>query len=451
MGSKASNGVVFPEQALPTGRTVGLGLQHVIAMFGATVLAPFLMGFDPNLAVFFSGIGTLIFMLVVRGRIPSYLGSSFAFIGPVIAAKANGGVPAALGGIAAAAVIYFVIGLLAKTRMGTRVIATLMPPPVTAAVIAIIGIGLAPVAWGSASQNWTLALITLSVAIFVAVGTRGFTKLIPILIAVVVGYVVAALMGKVDFSAVAAAPWIGLPHFVTPTFSLQSISIIAPVVVMLVAENIGHVKAISAYMDRDLTPEVGNAFMGDAIATFVSALGGGTGQTTYAENIGVMSITKVYSIRPLQVAAVTAILLGLVPKFGTLIQSIPIPVMGGITLVLFGMIAGASTKVISSATEDWGALENFGVYGISITVCAALVAVFNTNGALNDALKLATPLPTTVQIGFAQLDAIGSATFFAVLLNLAIVLVKKLSPFVDRSTEVAEVATEQLGYGGETD
>ncbi len=433
MASKASNGVIYPEQVLPTGRTVGLGLQHVIAMFGATVLAPFLMGFDPNLAVFFSGIGTLIFMLVVRGKVPSYLGSSFAFIGPVIAAKGQGGVPAALGGIAAAAVIYFIIGLLAKTQVGTKVIATLMPPPVTAAVIAVIGIGLAPVAWGSASQDWPLALLTLGVAIIVAVGTRGFTKLIPVLIAVVVGYIAAALMGKVDFTAVAAAPWIGLPHFVAPTFNPQAISLIIPVVVMLVAENIGHVKAISAYMDRDLTPQVGNAFMGDAIATFISALGGGTGQTTYAENIGVMSITKVYSIRPLQVAAVTAILLGLIPKFGALIQSIPVPVMGGITLVLFGMIAGASTKVISSAVEDWGVLENFGVYGISIAVCAALVAVFNTNSALNAALKPAVPLPTAIEVGFAQLDAIGAATFFAVLLNLAIVVVKKLSPLVDNS------------------
>ena len=156
-----------------------------------------------------------------------------------------------------------------------------------------------------------------------------------------------------------------------------------------------------------------------------------------------MSITKVYSIRPLQVAAVTAICLGLVPKFGALIQTIPIPVMGGISLLLFGMIAGASTKVISSATEDWGSLENFGVYGMSIAVCAALVAVFNTNSALNAALKPATPLPTTLQIGFVQLDAIGAATFFAVLLNLAIVVAKKFSPFADRpETPAAEETTE---------
>jgi uracil-xanthine permease len=393
---------------------VGLGLQHVIAMFGATVLAPFLMGFDPNLAIFFSGIGTLIFMAVVRGRIPSYLGSSFAFIGPVIAAKSHGGVPAALGGIAAAAVVYFVVGALVKTRAGTRAIAALMPPPVTAAVIAVIGIGLAPVGWDMSSKGWPLALFTLAVAVCVAVAARGFAKLIPVLIAVVAGYLVAAIAGSVDFSAVAKAPWIGLPNFVTPTFSLEAISLIVPVVVMLVAENLGHVKAISAYMERDLTPEVGNAFMGDAAATFVSALGGGTGQTTYAENIGVMSITKVFSIRPLQVAGVTAILLGLVPKFGALIGSIPVPVMGGISFLLFGLIAGTSSKVISTAEEDWGTLENFGVFGISVALCTAMVAK-----------------GITLKLGGVVLDPIGASTFAAVLLNLAIVLVKKASPFVE--------------------
>ena len=414
MAARSSNTIVFPEQSLPTGRMVGLGLQHVIAMFGATVLAPFLMGFDPNLAIFFSGIGTLIFMAVVRGRIPSYLGSSFAFIGPVIAAKGHGGVPAALGGIAAAAVVYFVVGALVKTRAGTRAIAALMPPPVTAAVIAVIGIGLAPVGWDMSSKGWPLALFTLAVAVCVAVAARGFSKLIPVLIAVIAGYLVAAIAGSVDFSAVAKAPWIGLPNFVTPTFSLEAISLIVPVVVMLVAENLGHVKAISAYMERDLTPEVGNAFMGDAAATFVSALGGGTGQTTYAENIGVMSITKVFSIRPLQVAGVTAILLGLVPKFGALIGSIPVPVMGGISFLLFGLIAGTSSKVISTAEEDWGTLENFGVFGISVALCTAMVAK-----------------GITLKLGGVVLDPIGASTFAAVLLNLAIVLVKKASPFVE--------------------
>ena len=416
MATRSDYEIVLPEQSLPTGRMIGLGLQHVIAMFGATVLAPLLMGFDPNLAIFFSGIGTLIFMLLVRGRIPSYLGSSFAFIGPVIAAKSHGGVPAALGGIAAAAVLYFIVGLLVKTRAGTRAIAALMPPPVTAAVVAVIGIGLAPVGWDMSSKGWPLAGFTLAVAIFVAVATRGFPKLIPVLIAVIAGYLAAALSGGVDFSGVVKAAWIGLPNFVTPTFSLEAVSLIVPVVVMLIAENLGHVKAISAYMERDLTPDVGNAFMGDAAATFVSALGGGTGQTTYAENIGVMSITKVFSIRPLQVAAVAAIFLGLVPKFGALIGSIPVPVMGGISFLLFGLIAGTSSKVISTADEDWGTLENFGVFGISIALCTAMVA----KGA-------------AVNFGGIVLDPIGASTFAAVLLNLAIVIAKKLSPFVSHS------------------
>ncbi|MBS1117750.1 MAG: uracil-xanthine permease [candidate division NC10 bacterium] len=386
MATRAETSIVLPEESLPTGRMVGLGLQHVIAMFGATVLAPFLMGFDPNLAIFFSGIGTLIFMAIVRGRVPSYLGSSFAFIGPVIAAKKLGGVPAALGGIAAAAVVYFIVGALVKTKPGTRAIAALMPPPVTAAVVAVIGIGLAPVGWDMSSKGWPLALFTLAVAICVAVAARGFAKLIPVLIA------------------------IGLPNFVTPTVNLEAVSLIVPVVVMLVAENLGHVKAISAYMERDLTPDVGNTFMGDAAATFVSALGGGTGQTTYAENIGVMSITKVFSIRPLQVAAVTAILLGLVPKFGALIGTIPVPVMGGISFLLFGLIAGTSSKVISTADEDWGTLENFGVFGISVALCTAMVAK-----------------NVTLNLWGVVLDPIGASTFAAVLLNLAIVLVKKVA------------------------
>jgi uracil-xanthine permease len=408
MATHHTDAIILPEQSLPTGRMVGLGLQHVIAMFGATVLAPFLMGFDPNLAIFFSGIGTLIFMAVVRGRVPSYLGSSFAFIGPVIAAKKLGGVPAALGGIAAAALVYFIVGALVKTKPGTRAVAALMPPPVTAAVVAVIGIGLAPVGWDMSSKGWPLALFTLGVAVCVAVGARGFAKLIPVLIAVVAGYLVAALTGQVDFSAVAKADWIGLPNFVAPTVNFEAVSLIVPVVVMLVAENLGHVKAISAYMERDLTPEVGNTFMGDAAATFVSALGGGTGQTTYAENIGVMSITKVFSIRPLQVAAVTAILLGLVPKFGAFIGSIPVPVMGGISFLLFGLIAGTSSKVISTADEDWGTLENFGVFGISVALCTAMVAK-----------------NVTLNLWGVVLDPIGASTFAAVLLNLAIVLVKK--------------------------
>ena len=427
--------VVYPEQGLPVGRTLGLGIQHVIAMFGATVLAPVLMGFDPNPAVFFSGVGTLIFMAIVRGKVPSYLGSSFAFIGPVIAAQAYGGISAALGAIFVAGAVYALVGLSAKTGIGEKLIQLLMPPAVTAAVVCIIGIGLAVVAWNMASVDWTLALITFSAAIIVAVATRGFTRLIPVLIAVIIGYVAAAWMGKVDLGPVADAAWFGMPNFIyPPTFNFEAISLVIPVVLMLVAENIGHVKAISAYMDRDLDNRIGDAFVGDGLSTMVSSFFGGTGQTTYAENIGVMSITKVFSRYPLIVAAFTAIALGLIPKFGALVQSIPVPVMGGITLVLFGMIAGASTKVISSSKEDWGKIETFGVFGISVALCTALVAVFYANSAINAALPQAVPLPTTISIGAIQLDAIGAATFFAVGLNLAIVILKKISPFAEKET-----------------
>lgn len=428
--------VVYPEERLPWPQTVGLGLQHVLAMFGATVLAPLLMHFDPNLAVFFSGIGTLLFMLVVRGKIPSYLGSSFAFIGPVLAAQGHGGVPAALGGIVAAGLVYLIVGLLVKTNKGVSIISMLMPPPVTAAVICVIGIGLAPVAWNNASKNWPLALITLSAAIIVAVGTRGFTRLIPVLIGVAVGYGVAVFWGLVDFSNVAQAAWIGIPNFVTPTFNVEAVTLILPVVVLLIAENLGHVKAVSAYMDRDLTPQLGDAFVGDGLATFLAGMFGGTGVTTYAENIGNMAMTRVFSNWPLRVAAVTAILLGLIPKFGELIHTIPDPVMGGITIVLFGLIAGASTKVIAASvkTEDWGGIDSFGVFGMSVAVCAALLVVFNTNAAIN-AVDAAKQLPTTLRIGIIELDAIGASTFFAILLNLAMVLLKRFSPFSEKPVQ----------------
>jgi xanthine/uracil permease len=269
----------------------------------------------------------------------------------------------------------------------------------------------------------------------VAVATRGFPKLIPVLIAVIVGYVSAIFMGKVNFSAINSAAWIGMPHFVLATFKPQAIFLIAPVVIMLIAENIGHVKAISAYMGRNLDDKVGDAFMGDGLSTMLSGFFGGTGQTTYAENIGVMSITKIYSIYPLRVAAIFAILLGLIPKFGALVQSIPAPVMGGITLVLFGMIAGAGASVIAASSKEktnWSIIESFGVFGVSIAVCAALIATFTANGAINAALPHAPALPTTLKFGFVQLDAIGGSTFFAVILNFAIVVAKKYSPFSDK-------------------
>ncbi|MEJ7654515.1 MAG: solute carrier family 23 protein [Chloroflexia bacterium] len=275
--------VAYPETRLPLVRTAVLGMQHVLAMFGATVLAPIIMGCNPSLAIFFSGEGTLIFLLITGGKVPSYLGSSFAFIAPVLAAKADGGVPAALGGIIAAGVVYLIVALIVM-RTGVGWVEYLMPPVVTAAVVAVIGLTLAPVAMEMSVQNIWLAALSFLVAAGVAVAGRGFPRLIPILIGAVVAYVAAAAAGQVNFEAVRTAAWVGVPRFQTPTFSWTAVSLIAPVAIVLIAENTGHIKALSSNMDRDLTPYLGRGFLGDAVGTIVSAFGGGTGRPLRREH-----------------------------------------------------------------------------------------------------------------------------------------------------------------------
>lgn len=437
----------YPETRLPLGRTVLLGMQHVLAMFGATVLAPVIMGFDPSLAILFSGIGTLLFILITRGRVPSYLGSSFAFIGPVIAAQQQGGIPAALGGIVAAGVVYGVIALIVM-RTGVGWIEYLMPPVVTAAVVAVIGLALAHVAVNMAASNVWLALLSFAAAALIAVGTRGFPRLIPILLGAVFAYGVAILLdtfnintfGNIDVNleAVREAAWIGMPNFVTPTFDPRAISLVAPVALVLVAENAGHIKALSANMDRDLMPYLGRGFLGDAVGTVVSAFGGGTGQTTYAENIGVMAMTRVYSIYVFVAAALTAILLGFSPKFGALVGSIPAGVMGGLAILLFGLIAATGGKIIRDSRLDLTQPRNLIVLGSTLTIgvgSAALewahstVATYlSANGLPAGALG---SVPTgTLEIGLGgfsfALGNIALATFAAILVNQVLVLVERL-------------------------
>ena len=416
--------VAYPETRLPLGRTFILGIQHVLAMFGATVLAPIVMGFDPSLALFFSGVGTIIFILITRGKIPSYLGSSFAFIAPVIAAKAQGGIPAALGGIFAAGVVYAVIAVIVMLA-GPRWIDVVMPPVVTASVVAVIGLALAPTAINMASGNITLAIISLLAAGIIAVGARGFPRLVPILLGAIVAYVVALIMGEVDLTPVRNAAWIGLPNFVTPTFSWRAISLIAPVALVLVAENAGHIKALDSNMGRDLTPHLGKGFLGDSVATMVSALGGGPGQTSYAENIGVMAMTRIYSIYVFIAAAVTAIILGFCPKFGALINSIPVPVMGGISILLFGLIVATSGRIIRDAGIDFTSPRPLIVFGATLVIgggSAALQFAHSTVSSLVQANKLPadvlSQVPTgTINIGNFALGDMALATFAAILLN----------------------------------
>ena len=401
-------GVIAPDERLSWPMTTAMGVQHVIAMFGATVLAPILMGFDPNVAVLMSGIGTLIFFLITGGRVPSYLGSSFAFIGVVIAATsyagkgANAQIGLALGGIIACGALYALIGVLVQA-VGTGWIERFMPPVVTGAVVAVIGLNLAgiPVKNMAASNfdAWMQAATFVCVGV-VAVMTRGIAQRMLILVGLIAASGLYALLanglglGKpVDFSGVAHAAWFGLPAFAAPVFDANAMLLIAPVCIILVAENLGHVKAVSAMTGRDLDRYMGRAFIGDGVATMVSGAAGGTGVTTYAENIGVMAATKVYSTAIFLVAAAVAILMGLSPKFGALIQAIPLPVMGGISIVVFGLIAVAGAKIWVDNRVDFADNKNL--------IVAALTLVLGTGDF-------------TLKFGQFALGGIGTATFGAI-------------------------------------
>jgi len=380
--------IYYPEDHLPLVKLVPMGIQHVIAMFGGTVLAPLLMGFDPRVTLFFSGIGTLLFILITGLKVPSYLGSSFAFIGPILAITGGNTsrIPYALCGIAGAAVLY-ALAAIATMRWGPSWIDRLMPPLVTGSVVAIIGLNLAGTVVSDAINNdltiktgsdWTrlmIAAVTFLTAVLVSMRLRGFLQMLPILVGVIVGCAVAAVCGMLDpqrIAQVASAPWIGLPPFQTPVFSWGALVTIAPVFVVLVAENKGHIAAISSYMGRDLNPYLGRAYLGDALATLVSSFGGGTPQTTYAENMGVMAMTRVYSTHNFIAAALIALLLGLCPKFGACIETIPNPVLGGITLLIYGIIALMGIRIWMDAKVDFTRHKNLAVAGASLIVATGL-------------------------------------------------------------------------------
>jgi uracil-xanthine permease len=404
------SGIIAPDERLPWGQALALGAQHVIAMFGATVLAPLLMGFDPNVAILMSGIGTLIFFVIVGGRVPSYLGSSFAFIGVVIAATGYGGsgpnpnIAVALGGIVACGAVYVLIGL-AVMAAGTGWIERAMPPVVTGAIVAVIGLNLAPIAVKGATATpfdaWS-ALMTIVCVAGVAVFARGTLQRLPILLGLILAYVIYTLLtngaglGKpIDWSGVAAAAWLGLPRFAAPTWSGPAIALIAPVAIVLVAENLGHIKAVAAMTGRNLDPYIGRAFVGDGVATMAAGAVGGTGVTTYAENIGVMAVTRIYSTLLFVVAALIAILLGFSPKFGALIQTIPGPVLGGVSIVVFGLIAIAGARIWVQSRVDFADNRNLVVAAVTLVLGAG---------------------DFTIRIGSFALGGIGTATFGAILL-----------------------------------
>src|SRR6266446_9005879 len=406
-----TEGIIAPDERLPWGQSILVGLQHVLAMFGATVLGPILMGFNPNTAIFFSGIGTLIFFLVVGGRVPSYLGSSFSFIAVVIAASGYSGkglnphIDVALGGIIAAGVVYAIIGLIVIFT-GYKWIEYLMPPAVTGAVVAAIGLNLAPVAIadvsGSQFDTW-MGLITLLAVALIAAYAPGPLRRLPILLGGIIGYLIYLLFanafgfGKpIDFTMLGQAAWIGLPNFTAPSFHPGAMALIAPVAIILVAENLGHVKAVAAMTGRNLDPYLGRAFLGDGLATMVAGAGGGTGVTTYAENIGVMAVTKIYSTLIFVVAAVAAIVLGFSPKFGALTMTIPGPVLGGLSIVVFGLIAATGGRIWVENRVDFSRARNLVTAAVTLTVGAGDLALrFGgfTLGGIGTALRRDLALP----------------------------------------------------------
>ena len=406
----SQGGVIGPDERLPWPQTGVMGVQHLIAMFGATVLAPILMGFDPNVAILMSGIGTLIFFLITGGKVPSYLGSSFAFIGVVIAATGyagsgpNANMGVALGGIIACGLLYTLIGVVVQA-IGTGWIERFMPPVVTGAVVAVIGLNLAGIPIKNMAptdfDKWMQGITFVCVAL-VAVFSSGMVQRLLILVGLIVASIVYAVLtngmglGKpLDLSGIANAAWFGLPNFSSPVFEANAMLLIAPVAIILVAENLGHIKAVTAMTGKNLDPYMGRAFIGDGIATMVAGSAGGTGVTTYAENIGVMAATKIYSTAIFLTAALIAVLLGFSPKFGAVIQTIPLPVMGGVSIVVFGLIAVAGAKIWVDNKVDFSDNRNL--------LVAAITLVLGTGDY-------------TLKFGDFALGGIGTATFGAILL-----------------------------------
>ncbi|MDV2425127.1 MULTISPECIES: uracil-xanthine permease family protein [Corynebacterium] len=342
----APGAVVAPEERLSWGRTIGIGMQHVVAMFGATLLVPTLTGFPVNTTLLFSGLGTILFLLITRNRLPSYLGSSFAFIAPLSASQQYG-IAAQAGSILVTGLVLAAVGVAVKIA-GRRVLDAVMPPAVTGAIVALIGLNLAPNAAENFASQPLVAAVTLLVILLATVAGRGMVSRLSILLGVVVGWVFAALTGNLGDDAVAAidaAPWMGLPEFHAPSFNVSAIAVALPVLVVLIAENVGHVKAVSEMTKRDLDDLAGDALIADGLASTLAGGFGGSGTTTYAENIGVMAATRVYSTAAYWVAAFTAILLAFVPKFGALIFTIPTGVLGGACIVLYGLIGMLGVRI----------------------------------------------------------------------------------------------------------
>jgi uracil-xanthine permease len=425
--------VVKPGERLSWGGTIAIGAQHVVAMFGATFLVPILTGFPVSTTLLFSGLGTLLFLLITRNKLPSYLGSSFAFIAPITAINAGKAletpqqITQALLGVVAAGVLLAVVGFVVQA-VGTRWIERLMPPVVAGSIVALIGFNLAPAAWNNFKLQPELGTVTLVAVVLFAVLFRGFLGRISIFLGVIVGYVVAAITGQVKFDAVAAADWIGLPQFHLAGFgdpgAWAVVPMFLPVVLVLIAENVGHVRGVATMtQDPSINRHTGRALLADGVATTLAGAFGGSGTTTYGENIGVMAATRVYSTAAYWVAGIVAILLAFSPKIGAVFNTIPPGVLGGVTTALYGLIGVIGIKIwvdnrvdfsrpvnqytvavsfviaIAGFTMSWG---NFQLGAIVIGTVAALL-IYHLGNLIARARKTGAddggPLPAVGQLG----------------------------------------------------
>lgn len=404
--------VIGVEERVPLSRLVPLGLQHVFAMFGATILVPILTGLNPAVALFTSGLGTLTFILVTGGKVPAYLGSSFAFIAPVafIVAQEQWGIPYAMGGVIVSGLVYVAVAAVISVT-GVKWLQRLLPPVVVGPVIMVIGLGLAPAALdmtGMTAPDATIAdpgvivaLLTLAFAVGASLMTRGFMSTIPVLVAVVGGYLVSVLLGLVDFTPVREAAWFGVPQFTAPRFDWSAIMVIAPVAIVTMAEHLGDVFVLSTITGRNFyeKPGLHRTLLGDGLASALAGLFGGPPNTTYGENVGVMAITRVFSVRVIAFAATLALGMSFVPKLGALIQSIPTPVMGGVAIVLFGVIAASGVRTLVESRLDFSHKRNL--------IIPSVILVVGIGGAV-------------LQLGPFQLQGMALAAVVGVVLNLVL-------------------------------
>ena len=381
MGSRR---IIQVEEKVPFNLLIPLSIQHMFAMFGASVLVPFLFGISPAIVLFMNGVGTLLFIAITKGKAPAYLGSSFAFLAPAGIVISKMGYQYALGGFVAVGFCGCVLALIIY-KFGSDWIDIVLPPAAMGPVVALIGLELSGNAASNAGlldevivpANVIVFLVTLGVAIFGNIVFRGFLSVIPILIAVSAGYVAALACGLVDFTEIAAAPWFAIPNFQTPKFSAEAIITILPVILVIASEHIGHQVVTSKIVGRDLLKDPGlhRSLLGDNLSTMISGLIGSVPTTTYGENIGVMAVTKVYSVQVIAGAAVLSIVCSFVGKLSMLIQTIPGPVIGGISFLLYGMIGASGIRILVDSQVDYGRSRNLTLTSVVFVTGLSGIAV----------------------------------------------------------------------------